>query len=240
MMVRVLRRLCATLFLFALVAGCTPSPHNIVTQTDRDRADVLSHDPITALAVDKPLVEPGLWYDAKSGWTRGSVLFAAYTSMPTDADHTPVGFEAHVATVLSALRSAGWTVYWAACLPTTDPTQPGAVTVAPTAYPTMRDSRRSGTWEWDAEAYKISGGVSYAASVGGEFFQTARSSINVKLLAPNQHDPANLFGDQPPALSPGSTCAEDGAAATRPEQAGVAAFLSDNWKPYAPANAPER
>jgi hypothetical protein len=245
MMVRVLRPISATLLLLAVVAGatagCTTGPHDVVTQIDRDRAAVLAHDPVTALALRPATVTAGVWLNDKLGWRRGLVAFEAYSTAPGGSDHTVAGFEGHVATVLSGLRSAGWSVYWVACLPSTDPTAPGAVTAAPTAYPALPGGQRpSGTWQWLAAAYKLSGGVSYAATVYADFWSAAPSTIDVDLLAPNQHDPADLFPDRPAALGQGSTCAEDGGAATAPQQQGVAAFVAQDWVASRTPSPPDR
>jgi hypothetical protein len=224
-------------------------PTDVVTDTDRDRAAMLSHDPVLAGAV--LTVTPGRLHSAKLGWDRTQVSARIFDQPDAagNVDVTPEVVEARLATAIAALRTGGWTVHWTLCLPLPQlepgsDTDPLPVLVPPVASPTPTPSgpaayvatgalpagtERQDGFQWVVYAYKIAGGVSYWASLTAASVHHLGAYIDVVLRAPGERDPANLFGTRPAALPAGPTCAEDKVAANATQEAGIPVQVKQWW-----------
>src|SRR5262245_19485506 len=189
----------------ALVAcGTAPShPATAVTEVDRTRAAVLSNDPVLKTAVAPPQVTPGHIISAKLGWDRTEVRARLYAHKPatTGAGPTAGAVEKELATRITALRTEGWNVYWALCLPP----NPQAVAGQPMATPEPMPENvvRSEGYQWVVYAYKISSGVSYWSMLTAERLEGGDAWIDIVLRAPTSAEPSNLFVDRPKTLAAG-------------------------------------
>jgi hypothetical protein len=227
-------------------------PTDVVTDTDRDRAAVLSHDPVLAGSV--LTVAPGRLHSAKLGWDRTQVTARIFDQPDAagNVDVAPEVVEARLATAIATLRTGGWTVHWTLCLPlpqvepgsdtdplpvlippvepsvTPTPTPSGPVAYVPTGALPAGTERQDG-FQWVVYAYKIAGGVSYWASLSAASVHHLGAFIDVVLRAPGERDPANLFAARPAALPTGPTCAEDKVAANATQEAGVPVQIKDWW-----------
>jgi len=222
--------------LAAGAAGCgsPPAPATDVTSdTDRARAAVLSADPVLLGAVTAPQVVPGRVRSEKIGWDRTEVRARLYEFKPATvgAGPEPGLVEQQLAASLGKLRTGGWTVYWAMCLPPL--TQATANVHVPGSVP------RADGWQWLVFAYKVDKGVSYWSMLVAELDDTVHGAfVDIVMRAPQERDPANLFVDRPKALRAGRTCAEDRKTPTRVEQAGTPAVMRDWWPFPAASHSP--
>jgi hypothetical protein len=212
------------------VAGCGQepvAPNQNDVDTDRDRAAVLSADPVLMGAATPPAVHPGRVLDDKLGWDRTEVTGRLYeANRPTK----PAVVEQQLAAKVALLRSGGWTIHWAMCLPPPDEPMLGASPSPPVTIP--GEVTRSTGYQWLVFGYKITGGVSYWSMLVAKITDGGLdASVDVILRAPESRDPANLLTAAPKALDPAATCAEDGKDATTVEQAGTPIVVRD-WYPF--------
>ena len=219
-------RLLGVVVLVGLVAGCggtPPPPTDVTSDVDRQRAAILSADPVLKLAVAPPVVHPGVVHSDKLGWDRTEVTAPLYQTVggsgPTAAE-----VEREVTEATAALRAGGWKIHWEMCLPPPESDLNGMVTEEPIPVPIARAEG----YEWLAGAYKISNGVSYWALVIG-VLGDGDAFVQILLRAPNARDDANLFRPEPDAVATDKTCAEDGVIGEQIEQAGVPTMIRDWW-----------
>jgi hypothetical protein len=208
-----------------------PEPTNVVTDVDRQRAELLSSDPVLATAVSPPEVVPGRLISTRVGWDRTEVRARLYAHKPaaSGAGPTAGSVETELARTLETLRQGGWTIYWTMCLP--PPKQPSLTDPMPTSEPMPADVARSEGFQWLAYGYKVTGGVSYWSMVSAQRLEDGDAWVDIVMRAPNARDTSNLFVDRPKALPAGKTCPEDGQVKNATEQAGSPAALRD-WYPF--------
>ncbi len=229
------------LFLVGAVAACgggPVEPTDIVSDTDRARAAVLSADPILVGSLAPPEVRPGRVRTAKLGWDRTEVkarLFAHHA--PTAGAGPKAGVvETWVAETVGKLRSGGWTVHWTLCLPPPEVQSPGQ---SPGPQAGNVGALRTDSWYWFASAYRIDAGVSYWSLLSAVLTNTGDAWVDIVLRAPQASDPPDLFPDRPKNLPAGGTCTEDGKDATKVEQAGTLAMIREWWAFPAHTRSPD-
>jgi hypothetical protein len=219
-------RLLGVALLVGLVAGCggaPPPPTDVTSDVDRQRAAILSEDPVLKLAVAPPHVHPGVVHSEKLGWDRTEVTAELYQTLGGTGP-TALVVEQQVTEATSVLRQGGWKVHWEMCLPPPEVDLNGMVNEDPIPVPIVR----APGYEWLAGAYKITNGVSYYALVIG-VLGDGDAFVQILLRAPNARDDANLFRSEPAAVAMEKACAEDGKVSEKVEQAGDPTMIRDWW-----------
>lgn len=186
-----------------VLAACGGLAHPPVTGTDQHRVQVMLDEPIIRHA-SNVRSHPAKRLTSET-WRRGAVSASVFSMYPKDPGDRPVAEVTvrRTAKALGVLRDSGWTIMSALC------DTPGSAGPGPA----------SNAWSWKVTAYKHVSGVSYWAHL------TAGASSGVGLVditvrAPSVDDPADLFGDRPPGLPPGSTCIESPGLASADVQQG--------------------
>jgi hypothetical protein len=195
-----------------LLAGC-PSP-SASNGLDDDRLELLKAEPLVSRDPDPSAVHG--WQNSKKvPPVRGHV-----TAKVLDVESSDAAERARTesAKVINELRSNGWTMYLAACIPprptatpSVDPTV-DAVTPSPT-YNTVPLLPENGDddWLYLAFGYKTVEGVSFFAQVDGygDILAPTRASVWLILRAPYSGETStDLFPERPKALDRGAGCIE--------------------------------
>jgi hypothetical protein len=184
-------RLLLALPLALLLTGCPGGTEAPDDSADQARLSFLRNEKILGKD-DKPSETLGFRISDKSPAERTTVLARIYRNESGDPARDTQ--QATLAGV-GQLRSTGWTVYFAACVPPST----GAAT-GPAEIPGVPQAQ-AGQWFFGASAYKIQDDVSYWATLRGE--STAnRANVLVTLIAPHSTEPtSNLFADRPTAIN---------------------------------------
>ncbi len=173
-----------------VLTGCAGPDRERVTDTDRQRLQVMLDEPIIREAEQDVSKQPGTLL-VDNTLKRGFVTASIFSVYP-DQREQPVRPELtkrRTADAIGVLRDTGWTIASASCkVP-----QPGTP---------------DNSWNWEITAYKHVDGVSYWANLTGAALPSGMGFIDIALRAPNVDDPPDLFPDRPAGLPPGSTCIE--------------------------------
>jgi hypothetical protein len=212
------------------VGGCTPAdvvgPHHVVTKTDLARRDLMLTEPVLKSAIARPSVHAGERV-ARTQWDRGRVEVYLIKDQAPVPDRRPEDVAGNIRDALRIMRSGGWLTFYSECDPpvrfvagingrrTPSP--------SPTASPQVVAGLGEQTWSWKLYLYRIRGGVSYWAQIDGTVAKngdgyTAR--VWIDLVAPQEHDPADLFADRPRPLAYSAVCAERAKPPRAPEMDG--------------------
>lgn len=205
------RVVAACAMLAITLAGCTPAnvlgPHHEVTKTDEHRRDVMLTEPVLKLAVVRPTVQPGERMDPNQ-WNRGRIEASLMKNQDPLPDRRPEDVRNKIREALRIMRAGGWLTLYSECDPPVHFDSQGlSPSPAPTASPQADLAEHA--WSWRLYLYRIRDGVSYWTEISG----TARKSgtgyttdLSLDLVAPQEHDPADLFPDRPPGLRDADIC----------------------------------
>jgi hypothetical protein len=193
------------------LAGCPePTPDDVQTRVDVDRATYLKAEPIFA-KTDQPVeVQVGKVIGDTFGWDRTEVGARTYARDKTEPPPAPSLDDVHrrVVATLDGLRKSGWRLLYTKCdVPDLEGQNPELAAEA--------------EWTWIATGYKVAAGVSYSVYLHAVTNRTGVVSIDVVTRAPNHRDPADLFPDAPAGLARGENCAERATIGNRSESDGV-------------------
>jgi hypothetical protein len=115
-------------------------PHDLVSDTDLQRAAVLSNDPVLKNTASAPEVMPGKLHTTEVGWDRTQVnaQILVVHAATKDAVPTAATMEKSMADTVTTLRTGGWRVHWAVCVPS--PALSAFVDPSPTPAPSPAPS----------------------------------------------------------------------------------------------------
>lgn len=188
-----MKRAAALVLIFGcalVLTGCAGPDRERVTETDRQRLQVMLDEPIMREAQQDVSKQPGTLLPDNT-LKRGFVTASIFSVYP-DQREQPVRPELtkrRTAEVIGILRNTGWTIASASCkVP-----QPGDP---------------AGSWNWEITGYKHIAGVSYWTNLTGAAVPSGMGFIDIALRAPNVDDPPDFFAQRPPGLPAGSTCIE--------------------------------
>jgi hypothetical protein len=230
---------------FPALVGCPAN--GSVTAVDRQRYQVLAHERLLRIAVGDRVGSPGFLISPtlppRRGYldgylidklghgpaSTGSPAPGAGLALPAVSRSAKSAARAATAKGIAALRASGWTVYFAGCTP------PSASVPGDSAVPWP--SPEPDEWSFDAFAYRLVGGVSYFARLHGFANGNGDVRVDFRFLTPNSHETmANLFPDQPPAVSRSGNCVESRTDPTSRTHTGPVIAMFDNGP--APGRSP--
>lgn len=212
------------------VGGCTPAdvtgPHHVVTKTDLGRRDVMLTEPVLKLAITHPAVHPGERV-ARTQWDRGRVEVNLIKDASPVPNRRPQDVADKIRDALRIMRSGGWLTLYSEC----DPPVRFVVGLngertpspSPTASPRTEAGLGEHTWSWKLYLYRIRDGVSYWAQIDGTAAKDGdgyTAALSIDLVAPQEHDPADLFTDRPRPVAGSAVCAEREKPPRAPEMRG--------------------
>lgn len=172
------------------LSGCSGPDRERVTETDRQRLQVMLAEPIMAEAQQDVSEQPGTLLPDNT-LKRGFVSASVFSVYPANQQEPvrPELTKRRTADAIGVMRTSGWTITSASCMVP----QPGSP-----------DS----SWNWEITAYKHVSGVSYWSNLTGAAVPSGLGFIDIALRAPNVDDPPDLFPNRPAGLPAGSSCIE--------------------------------
>jgi hypothetical protein len=211
-------------------AGCTPrdvaGPHNVVTTTDLRRRDAMLTEPVLKLAITRPDVHAGERV-AQTQWNRGRIEAYLVKDQDPVPDRRPEDVASKIREALRIMRAGGWLTLYSECDPpvhfVVGTNGEKAPSPSPTASPQAGAGLGEHTWSWKLYLYRIRDGVSYWAQIDGTVAKNGDGStagLWIDLVAPQEHDPADLFADRPRPLADTAICVQREKSPRAPEMDG--------------------
>lgn len=184
-----------------VLTGCSIGPdRERVTQTDRQRLQVMLDEPIIRKSEQDISKQPGT-LGIDGALQRGFVTASVFSVYPEEGRQPPPELtKRRTAEAIGVLRSSGWTIASATCTPP-EPNDP------------------VGARRWASTGYKHVDGVSYWVNLTGAVADNGLGLVDVALRAPNVDDPPDLIG-HPAGLPAGSTCIEQAGLLNKPVEQG--------------------
>jgi hypothetical protein len=196
-------------------AGCQAES----ASADQERLRVMQAEPVLKNAIGDPI--------AVAGFAEGSLParrgYIQATVFDQNTPNGPATAQQQTGAAMQALRSSGWTVYFAACEPPLKPGDPAPPRDLVGPFPSEE------WWAFGAHAYKIKDGVSYYAAVNGNGRLNGSAKVSLDLRAPNSREAtSDLFADRPAAIAAGTSCIEAVDPPAQPSRVGLAAELDES------------
>lgn len=199
------------------IAGCDDAGGG--NAADSQRLRVMQSVPLLQKSIGTPVAVAG-FTEGSLPPRRGRVQAKLFAQNANDAPGTA---QQQTRDAMTALRSDGWTVYFAACRPPLKPGDPAPPKDLVGPFPSEE------WWAFGAHAYKAMDGVSYFAAVNGNGRLKGSVSVDLDLRAPNSREAtSDLFTDRPPALAAGSSCLEASGLPAKAAEAGPAVELDES------------